>query len=112
MTDTFAPILAANIVRFRNQREMSQHDLAAALALVGCPKTQTWVSRAERDTLNPTINDVVHLALALGVSLPALITPPEDNDNTRQLWNWLNSTAPLQEHTDEQARVWRAGLRP
>ena len=112
MTDTFAPILAANIIRFRNSQDLSQHDLAAALASVGCVKSQTWVSRVERGLHSPTINDVVHLALALGVSLPALLTPPEDNDNTRQLWNWLNSVAPLQEHTEEQARVWRAGLRP
>jgi transcriptional regulator with XRE-family HTH domain len=109
--DTFTPVLAANVTRYRTRLGWTQRDLLGALRDVGQERTQPWLSRVERGESAVTVNDAAHLALALGVSVPALLTPPEDTPETRRLWDWLNSVAPLTDHTPVQASVWRDNLR-
>ena len=112
MSESFARVAAANITRFRTRLGMSQRQLAEALHGIGCPKTQSWVSRAETGETPIGVGDAVSLAMALGVSVPALLTPPGGGGaETDALWNWLNSAAPLGEHTPEQAQRWREQLR-
>lgn len=63
--------LAANARRLRQERKLSQEQLAEA---VGC--AVTFVQRLERGRANTTVSLLVSLARALGVDVGTLLAPP------------------------------------
>lgn len=66
-------ILAANVLRLRENAGLSQAELAAAADL----KRQALLSDIERctDTVNPTLETLCRLAEALKVDLVTLLSP-------------------------------------
>lgn len=60
-------LLAQNLVRLRAQRGMSQEHLAAA-----CGLHRTFIGHVERQMRNASIDNIEHMANALGVPLAEL----------------------------------------
>lgn len=71
MTDISASNLAANVRRLREERGLSQHQIAK---LAGIPRP-TWAS-LESGAANPTLAVLARAAAALSVSIEELIGPP------------------------------------
>ncbi|HQH27614.1 MAG TPA: helix-turn-helix transcriptional regulator [Oligoflexia bacterium] len=62
-------VLANNIKRFRNERSLSQEQLAEA-----CGLHRTYVGSVERCERNVTLSTLEILAKALGLTVPQLLT--------------------------------------
>jgi transcriptional regulator with XRE-family HTH domain len=69
-------VLAANIRRYRQARQLSQEALAEL-----CDLHRTYVGSVERGERNVTLSSLEMFAKALGVSVPQLLTP-QDHDNS------------------------------
>lgn len=63
------PILAKNIRRFRQQRKMTQEQLAFAAEI-----DLTYMGGIERARRNPTLAVMARIAKALSVPLPKLLS--------------------------------------
>jgi transcriptional regulator with XRE-family HTH domain len=62
--------LASNIHSFRKRKNLSQEDLAEI-----CGLHRTYVGSVEREERNVTLSTLEVFAKALGVSVPALLSP-------------------------------------
>lgn len=69
-------ILAANLRRYRGARRLSQEALAEQ-----CGLHRTYVGSVERGERNVTLSSLEVFARALGVSVPELLTPKDDDKN-------------------------------
>lgn len=65
-------ILAANIRRLRSERGWSQEDLAFE-----CDLHRTFVAHVEREVRNISIDNMVKIACAFGVSACQLLMPED-----------------------------------
>ena len=63
-------LVGENVAYFRHQRGLTQKQLATATKL-----SIDWISTIENGRPNPTLDILVDLAKALGVSLSDLVTP-------------------------------------
>ncbi len=70
---SYRKIFAANLRRIRNERGLSQEELAVKSGL-----HRTYIGSVERVERNISIDNMAILALALSVSLPELL---KDNDD-------------------------------
>ncbi len=65
-------ILAANVVRLRNERKLSQEALSFETGL-----HRTFIAHVERQARNISLDNIEKIALALGVAPHVLLTPVE-----------------------------------
>ncbi len=95
-----------NVRRLRERRGMSAADLAAALTIAGRSMQPGAVGKIERGERRLDADDLVALALALGVHPSALLLPPQAGDEEVPLtsttsapgwavWQWAHGQAPL-----------------
>ena len=63
-------VLAENVRRFRAESGISQEELADR-----CNLHRTYIGSIERQERNATLSTLEVLAVALGVSVPELLTP-------------------------------------
>jgi transcriptional regulator with XRE-family HTH domain len=68
-------ILAANLRSYRRKEQLSQESLAEL-----CGLHRTYVGSIERAERNVTLSSLEVLAQALGISVPELLTPRNDDD--------------------------------
>ncbi|MFF7095410.1 helix-turn-helix domain-containing protein [Streptomyces rubradiris] len=67
---------ARNIEILRTERGLPQRELAARVTALGRPMSNTMLSRIERAQRRCDIDDLVALAQALQVPVPALLRGP------------------------------------
>jgi transcriptional regulator with XRE-family HTH domain len=67
-------ILGQNVVRFRGVRGLTQKNLADATRL-----SVDWISLIEQGRVNPTLDVIVDLALALKLRPADLLAPAPDS---------------------------------
>jgi 8-oxo-dGTP diphosphatase len=99
--------LIENLKDLRNRRQMTYKDLSARLKELGRPIPTLGLSRIERGERRVDADDLVALALALGVNPSALLLPrstapdqlvdlTEDYQaRARDAWNWADARAAL-----------------
>lgn len=68
-------VLAANLRRYRSAMRLSQEALAER-----CGLHRTYVGSVERSERNVSLSSLEVLARALGVSVPELLTPRNNDD--------------------------------
>ena len=70
-------IVAANVAGYRRAASptMRQTDLAERMSALGHPWTQAVVSIVETEQRHVTVDELLALAIALGVTVPALLDP-------------------------------------
>lgn len=69
--------LAANLVAFRREKQISQEELAEL-----CNLHRTYIGSVERGERNVTLSTLEVLAQAVGVSIPFLLTPTNHDNKT------------------------------
>ncbi len=72
-------LFAANVRRVRRDQGMTQERLAEAADL-----HPNYISSVERGERNISIRNIERIALALGVSMPYLLTPPEPESSAEE----------------------------
>lgn len=97
-------VFRARLREARRLKGWTQRDLAAALAEVGMKLDASNVTRLERGTRGVTLDDVLAIAAALGVS-PLHLFVPLDNDERLDVTPGLTASA-------VDARAWIRGQRP
>lgn len=78
-SDTLRAVLAENIKAFRKQKGLSQEELAEQ-----CGLHRTYIGSVERHERNVTLSTLETLALALGVTVPYMLTEhdlPSNEEN-------------------------------
>jgi 8-oxo-dGTP pyrophosphatase MutT (NUDIX family)/transcriptional regulator with XRE-family HTH domain len=97
----------ANLATLRAERRLTYKDLSDRLAELGRPIPTLGLSRIEKGNRRVDADDLVALALALGVNPTALLLPrdvppdgrvrlTEDVDaSARDAWNWADGRWPL-----------------
>ncbi|MGN7188834.1 helix-turn-helix domain-containing protein [Microbacterium enclense] len=90
-----------NVRRVRQDQECTLRDLSERLAENGYPMAQSALSKIENGTRRVDVDDMMALAVALGVSPVALLLPasrtPDDSvevsgwstDTARSMWKWV-----------------------
>lgn len=101
-------VLAANLLRLRNQRGYSLRELSAVLEQIGRPINPDGLNRVEKGGRNVTSDELIALAIVLGVTPNRLLLPDEDRRarvalaptvvvEQDQAWGWADGTTlPLQ----------------
>ncbi|MER6557243.1 helix-turn-helix transcriptional regulator [Streptomyces sp. NPDC001027] len=99
--------MAANLRRIRNARGLSTTKLAVLLKDAGQSIPATGITRIEKGERRVDVDDLMALAIALGVSPSALLLPPTDSPEqtvditgggsvpSDTAWAWLDGTRPL-----------------
>lgn len=103
--------VAANLARIRKLRNLSLRDLASTLGDNGHPMNPDGINRAEKGTRQVTVDDLVALAAALGVSPSALLFPGRLTGSIEvtgagalpadTVWAWADGRAPLPQNEDD-----------
>jgi transcriptional regulator with XRE-family HTH domain len=98
--------VAANIVRLRKRADLTTRALAERLTAAGRAVSQSSITRMEKAEKAVSVDDLVALAVAFGVSPAALLLPLEDaSDATVEVTGAGQVPA-------EQAWAWASGERP
>jgi transcriptional regulator with XRE-family HTH domain len=101
--------VAANVRRLRTQRGMSTYELAKRLKAAGWPISATSITRLEQNERRADADDLLALAIVLGVTPNALLLPAEipADDSTgmvvtgqtmarpADMWAWACGERPL-----------------
>ncbi len=98
--------VADNVARIRKSEALSQQELSARLAQLARPMAPSAISKIEGRERGVDVDDLVALALALGVNPSALLLPPTAGDDEVPItpvrsapawaaWQWTNGIAPL-----------------
>ena len=99
--------LIRNLEQIRTARRLSYQDLSVRLKQVGRPIPALGLSRIEKGTRRVDADDLVGLALALGVNPAALLLPRDSGPldeieltsavraTARSAWEWSNGNFPL-----------------
>jgi len=110
-------IVGANVKRIRGDIGFTQADLSRSLAQNGHPIPVSSIGRIETGDRRVEVDDLVALALALGVSPLALLLPhtrgPEDvvefsgwgPDLARDVWGFSLGIAEIADVSDEEPGV-------
>lgn len=106
--------VAANVRRFRDNAKprMSTQDLAKRMTDLGRPIAATGITRIESGQRRVDADDLVALAVALGVTPTLLLLPPDVSDDdvavtpTRTApwlaaWRWATGDQPLLKREEE-----------
>jgi transcriptional regulator with XRE-family HTH domain len=114
-------VVAKNVKRWRDKRNLDQQGLADRLAELGWPADRTAITRIERGDRRVTVDDLGLLAVALNVPLSVLLLPIyEGHDvavamgeasavNRWLLFEWMIGNEPL---SLGQLDGWRSGAEP
>ncbi len=97
---------ARNIERLRTQLGISQRQLAVRLTELGRPVPGTALSKIERGERRVDVDDLVAIAIALGVSPSTLLLPNVADDTEAKVtgagtvtakaaWDWADGISPL-----------------
>ncbi len=100
---------AANLRRIRRSRNVTTAGLSQRLAALGHPIADTGITKTEAGTRRVDVDDLVPLALALGVTPNTLLMPDVDYLGNRdihqltpavsgtavELWQWAQGEKPL-----------------
>ncbi len=116
--------VAANVSRFRKAQGLTLRQISERMADIGRPLTHTAVSDVEKMARRVDTDDLVALALVLGVSPLALLMPETPASATgsavqvevtgggprasRDVWDWLRADAPLDPDADPREFRWRS----
>lgn len=109
----------ANVEALRKDRQLSYEALAAKLAEIGHPMNPVSLSRLGRGERRVGADDLVAIAIVLGVNVSALLLPRDAHDDAEiQLtpairqrfalaWQWADGELPvqLQPVTEEEAHA-------
>ncbi len=98
--------VAENVTSLRKSAGMSQQELSARLAEVGRPMLPSAISKLESRERGVDVDDLVALAVVLGVNPSRLLLPDESGDGEIPLtpartapgwaaWQWADAYAPL-----------------
>jgi len=101
--------VAANIRRIRRGRDLAAVKLSERLEGIGYPIADTGITKTEQGTRRVDVDDLVPLALALGVTPNVLLLPevsyldspetyqltPAVSGNAERLWQWAQGERPL-----------------
>lgn len=114
--------VAANVKRLREEQRLKFTDLAAILEGIGKPIPTLGLRHIEAEKRRVDTDDLVALAVALGVSPVTLLIPDspevesmvemtgrEESISAFDLWNWLTVAQPLRGDEDV-LRFWRDSL--
>src|SRR4051794_34262450 len=98
--------VAENVAGLRRVRGLSQQELSARLSELGRPMLPSALSKIEGRDRSVDVDDLIALAIALGVSPSRLLLPDRGSDEDVALtsslstpaflaWQWANAFAPL-----------------
>lgn len=101
--------VAANIRRIRRGRDLATVKLAERLEAIGHPIADTGITKTEKGDRGVYVDDLVPLALALGVTPNTLLMPevgflgaadthlltPAVSGSAEELWQWAQGERPL-----------------
>lgn len=102
-----AAAVAENVKRIRERRNMTIYSLSGALEKAGRPITPSAVAKIERQQRQVSVDDLVALAVVLGVSPSALLLPLHDAPHETvavtgggtvaadTAWDWADGQRPL-----------------
>ncbi len=99
---------AANLRRIRRERDLTTAALSERLAALGHPIADTGITKTEKGDRRVDVDDLVALALALGVTPNTLLLPqidylgapdfhqltPEAIGTAEELWQWAQGERP------------------
>ncbi|MFP3967152.1 helix-turn-helix transcriptional regulator [Actinomadura fulvescens] len=100
--------VAWNVRRLRAMRNLSTTQLANRLTEAGRPILANAITKIEAGSRRVDVDDLVALAVVLGVNPSALLFPPDDDDTSmgvtgagrfraEVIWDWADGRAPLRE---------------
>jgi transcriptional regulator with XRE-family HTH domain len=108
--DATAETVSANVKRLRTKQNLGLRSLSKKLGEVGRPLGHSAVDQIEKGTRRVDVDDLMALALALGVSpvtflMPETVEPADMVEVTgldgpreaKQLWQWLTASDALPE---------------
>ncbi|MGW3571657.1 helix-turn-helix domain-containing protein [Streptomyces sp. NPDC000941] len=96
-----------NVTRVREARGWDKKELARRVTELGRPMPELAVGRIEAGTRRVDVDDLVALAVALGVNVSALLLPPTDHAREQcgvtgvgdvsheAAWDWADGQRPL-----------------
>jgi transcriptional regulator with XRE-family HTH domain len=101
--------VAANLRSIRRERDVTTAALSQRLAAIGHPIADTGITKTEKGDRRVDADDLVAIALALGVTPNTLLMPevwfldapetyqltPAVSGNVEQLWQWAQGESPL-----------------
>jgi transcriptional regulator with XRE-family HTH domain len=105
-------VLSARVTQLRNRKGWTQDDLAARMTELGWSWVRSTVAKVELGTRQVTVDELVSLAAAFGVSPVVLLVPSESGSvlaapnletTTSQAWRWMTgySNVGLGERTED-----------
>lgn len=121
--------VAANLLRLRKERGLSTTGLAAALKDAGRSIPATGITRIEKGQRRVDVDDLMALAVVLGVNPAALLMPPVPEGtveltaagkvDAQAAWQWAKGIRPLcipenddgTAHADFQRHALPLGMR-
>lgn len=103
---TTGTTVAANVKRLREDQNLTYAELSRRLEAIGRPIPVLGLSRVENGTRRVDVDDLMALAVVLGVSPSALLMPGAGDRNVdatgisepvpaQRLWNWALGLDPL-----------------
>jgi transcriptional regulator with XRE-family HTH domain len=118
----------ANVRRLRERLELSQAQLARQTSGTSRPLAPTAINEIENGARRVDVDDLVSLAVALGVNPNALLMPDRVGDdfdvevsgagvvNSARAWRWARGHAPIDDHgvetgSDDERSAARANFR-
>lgn len=104
-------MVASNLARIREGQGISTTQLAARLKEAGRPIAATSITKIEKGTRRVDADDLVALAVVLGVTPLTLLLPPVADQSpveitaagtltARRAWRWADGVAPLGDDDD------------
>ncbi|MGW4033095.1 helix-turn-helix domain-containing protein [Streptomyces sp. NPDC004838] len=106
--------VARNIARLRRRQELTTRQLSAALERAGRPIPASGITRMEKGERMVNSDDLVALAVALGVSPSALLLPVDVEPDAQveitgstpvsasSAWHWMEGGGPLKLPTRQE----------
>lgn len=108
--------VAANVFALRRARGLNQPQLAASMEAAGRPVHATAISKIEQQDRRVDVDDLVALAIALGVSPNRLLLPARPDESKQaeltpdvtvtadEAWKWALGLQPLARDLEQAAR--------
>jgi transcriptional regulator with XRE-family HTH domain len=98
--------VAKNLIHFRGERHKTTTQLASEVSDLGVPMTASTVTKIEKQGRRVTVDELVALAAALGVSPVTLMLPARDAGPVRladkltaqrwsTAWRWMHGEVPF-----------------
>lgn len=100
-----ARTMGRNVARLRDARSLSTTKLSAKLQEAGVPMQPSAITRMEKGERRPTVDELMALAVVLGVNPSALLLPPTTEGEAELsgrgkvpasvAWKWVDGKRPL-----------------